>query len=258
MLLAVDVGNSETVVALFTEAKRLQQWRLTSSPRQTGDEIAVLLHYLLHSVNVGEGEISGVAVSSVVPSLTPEYRRAVRRLFDRDAFVLSAATLPDLPVLYPDPASVGADRLANALALVETRGAPGIVVDLGTATTLDVITAAGEYAGGVIMPGVVTAANALFLHGARLARVEIARPRHVVGRTTEESLQSGIFYGAVGAVDTLVQAVIEEQGFPKEVPVVATGGLAGSIAAASSTITAVDDALTVTGIRLAWEKAGRP
>ncbi len=258
MLLAIDVGNSETLIALFEGTELRHHWRLTSSPRQTGDELAVQLHYVLSSEGRSEGDIDGVALSSVVPALTPEYRRLGRRLFGREVLVIDHDTVPYLPVRYHDPASVGADRLVNAVALIENYGAPGIAVDLGTATTLDVVSAAGEYLGGVIMPGVATAANALFARGARLARVEIARPGHVVGRTTDESMQSGIFYGAVGAVDALVRAVRQEQGFPEDLPVVATGGLAEAIAGASETITAVDDALTVTGIRLVWEKAGRP
>jgi type III pantothenate kinase len=258
MLLAVDVGNSETVVALFEGETLRHHWRLTSSPRQTGDELSVLFHYVLSSVGASEGEITGVAVSSVVPGLTPEYRVLARRLFDREALVIDHRTVPDLPILYHDPASVGGDRLANAAAVIAAYGAPAIVVDLGTATTLDVVTADREYAGGVIAPGIATSANALFTHGARLARVEIRRPAHVVGRTTEESMQAGIFYGAVGSVDALVRAVVRELSLDPGLPVVATGGLASAIAAASETITAVDEALTVNGIRLIWERRGRP
>ncbi len=258
MLLAVDVGNSETLVALFEGETLKHHWRLTSSPRQTGDELSVLFHYLLSSVGAEEREITGVAVSSVVPGLTPEYRALARRLFDREALVIDHRAVPDLPILYHDRASVGADRLVNAVAVIAAYGAPSIVVDLGTATTLDVVTANREYAGGVIAPGISTGANALFSHGARLARVEIKRPAHVVGRTTEESMQAGIFYGAVGGVDALVRAVVKEMGLDPGLPVVATGGLATAIAEASETITAVDEALTVNGIRLVWERAGEP
>ena len=258
MLLAIDVGNSETLIALFEGSDLRHHWRLTSSPRHTGDELAVQLHYILSSVGQSERDVDGVALASVVPALTPEYRQLGQRLFQREVLVIDHRTVSYLPVRYHDPASVGADRLVNAVALIEGYGAPGIAVDLGTATTLDVVSAEGDYLGGVIMPGIATAANALFQRGARLTRVEIARPEHVVGRTTEESMQSGIFYGAVGAVDTLVRAVMEEQGFPADTPVVATGGLAQAIAEASETVTTVDAALTVTGIRLVWEKAGRP
>ncbi len=258
MLLAVDVGNSETLVALFQGDTLRHHWRLTSSPRQTGDELSVLFHYILSSVGADESAVDGMALSSVVPGLVPEYRGLARRLFGREALVIDHETVPGLPIRYHDPASVGADRLVNAVAVIAGYGAPAVVVDLGTATTLDVVNAKGEYLGGVITPGITTAANALFSHGARLPRVEIRRPEHVVGRTTEESMQSGIFYGAVGAVDTLVRAVLGEQGFGPDTPVVATGGLAPAIAEASETITAVDPTLTVTGIRLVWEQAGQP
>lgn len=257
MLLAVDVGNSETSVALFDEDRLLHHWRLTSSPRQTGDEIAVLLHYVLSSVGCGESSVTGMAVSCVVPALTTEYRRVGERLIGRHAFILDHTTVK-VPILYHDPASVGADRLANALAVIEGYGAPAVVVDLGTATTFDVVTAKGEYAGGAIAPGVATAANALFLRGARLAPVEISRPERVMGRTTEEAMQAGIYFGAVGGVDAIVRAIFREMGFAASVPVVATGGLAALIAEASETITKVDPGLTVNGIRLAWERAGRP
>ena len=204
MLLAIDVGNSETAVALFEGERLLHHWRLTSSPRQTGDEISVLLHYVLSSVGRREAEITGMAVSSVVPALTTEYRRVGERLLGRPTFILDHTTVL-VPILYHDPASVGADRLANALAVIHDYGAPAVVVDLGTATTFDVVTAGKEYAGGVIAPGLATAANALFLRGARLAPVEIRRPERIMGRTTEEAMQAGIYYGSVGGMDALVQ-----------------------------------------------------
>jgi type III pantothenate kinase len=257
MLLAVDVGNSETLVALFAGDRLAHSWRLTSSPRQTGDEIAVLVNVLLGSTGRRAEALSGIAVSSVVPGLTAEYRRVAERLLGRPPFILDHRTA-GVPVLYLDPASVGPDRLANAIGVLDRHRGPAIVVDLGTATTFDVVTARGEYAGGVIAPGVATAANALFQRGARLAPVEIRRPERVVGRTTEEAMQAGIFFGAVGGVDALVRAILREQGFGPQTPVVATGGLAPLIAEASETLTEVDPALTVNGLRLAWERAGRP
>ncbi len=258
MLLAIDVGNSETLVGLFDGADLRHRWRLASSPRMTGDELGVMLHYLLSSVGRKEKDVKGLAVSSVVPALTSEYRGLGRRIFERETYVIDHRSVPYLPVLYHDPASVGADRLVNAVAAIELYGKPAIVVDLGTATTFDVITPRGEYAGGAIAPGIATGANALFRRGARLARVEITRPGHVVGRSTEESMQAGIFFGAVGSVDALVRAIVAEQGLDAGLPVVATGGLAAAIAEASETVTAVDEALTVTGIRMVWERAGRP
>lgn len=254
MLLAIDVGNSQTAIGLFEGDSLAAHWRLTSFPNQTGDEIAVLLQVLLQGSGHGAGDLHGIALASVVPSITPEYREVGRRL-GCEVLVIDHASVPDLPVLYHDPASVGADRLVNAVAARAAYGAPVIVVDLGTATTFDVVNAAGEYAGGVIAPGIATSANALFQRGARLAKVEIRKPAHAVGRTTEESLQSGIFYGAVGSVDALVRRIVSEMGFPPDLAVVATGGLAAAIAGESGTVTAVDEHLTLEGIRLVWSRA---
>jgi type III pantothenate kinase len=253
MLLAVDVGNSETSFGLFDGKKLLRHWRLTSSPRQTRDELFVLLHALLRSAGRDEHEVTDVAVSCVVPELIPAYRGMGELLGSQRTLIIDHRTIPDLEILNLDPATVGADRLVNAVAAAKLYGKPSIVVDLGTATTLDVIGSRGEYAGGVISPGILTAAGALFARGARLSRVEVKAPPRVVGRTTEESMQSGIFLGAVFAVDGLVQAIMKEQGFPSGTPVVATGGLASAVKEASKFITAVDLDLTLLGIQIIYE-----
>jgi len=253
MLLAIDVGNSETVLGLFEGERLRHQWRVTSFPRCTGDELFALLHALLASVDRTPAVVTGIAVCSVVPELSSAYRSLGQRLHGEDPLLVGHETVPDLPILNLDPASVGADRLANAVGVRRAYGSPAIVVDLGTATTFDVVSAKGEYVGGVIAPGVLTSAQALFQRGARLPRVEVRPPLRVVGRTTEESMQAGIFLSAVGGIDSLVRAIVEEQGFPPGLPVVATGGLAGSISEASKTITAVDAALTLNGVRLVWE-----
>lgn len=257
MLLAVDVGNTETSLGLYAGRDLVHDWRLASSPRQTGDELGVLLHALLASVDRRLADVTDIAVSTVVPGLIAAYRRLGERLLGKEPLIIDHRSVPGLRILNMDPASVGADRLVNAVAATELYGRPSIVVDLGTATTLDVIGPQGEYAGGVIAPGILTAANALFERGARLARVEIKLPDRVVGRSTEECMQSGIFYGAVFSVDGLVRAIFREQGFAAGTPVIATGGLAGAIQAASETITRVDPTLTLTGIRMVWERSGR-
>lgn len=254
MLLAVDAGNSETTIGLYRKTELVHHWRLTSAHARTGDELAVLFQTLLATVKVEAGEVTGFAVSSVVPDLTPAYRDLGTRLFALDALVIDHRTVPFLPIRVPDPSSVGSDRLVNAVAVSAGYGRPAVVVDLGTATTLDVVGPDGAYLGGVIAPGIVTGALALFQRGARLPRVEVSRPPRVVGTTTEECMQSGIFFGAVGTVDALVRAVLREQGYPEGTPVVATGGLAEAIREASETITAVDANLTLTGIRLVWER----
>lgn len=254
MLLAVDAGNSETTIGLYRKTELAHHWRLTSAHARTGDELAVLFQTLLATVEVRPPEITGFAVSSVVPDLTPAYRELGARLFGAEPLVIDHRTVPYLSVRVPDPSSVGSDRLVNAVAVTAGYGHPAVVVDLGTATTLDVVGADGAYLGGVIAPGIVTGAQALFQRGARLPRVEVRRPAQVVGTSTEGAMQSGIFFGAVGAVDALVRAVFREQRFPEGTPVVATGGLADAIREASETITAVDANLTLTGIRLVWER----
>jgi len=253
MLLAVDVGNSETSFGLFDGKKLLRHWRLTSSPRQTRDELFVFLHALMKSADRDIREVTDIAVSCVVPELIPAYRGMGELLGHRQTLIIDYRAIPDLEILNLDPASVGADRLVNAVAAAKLYGKPSIVVDLGTATTLDVIGSRGEYVGGVISPGILTAANALFAKGARLAQVEITPPSRVVGRTTEESMQAGIFFGAVYAVDGLVAAIMKEQGFPAGTPVVATGGLAVAVQQASQYITAVNLDLTLEGIRSIYE-----
>ena len=253
MLLAVDVGNSETSLGLFEGKKLLHHWRLTSLPRQTRDEIFMLLHGLLDSRSRQLKDVTDLAVCCVVPELTPIYRELGELLTDKRTLIIDYRAVPDLEILHLDPATVGADRIVNAVAAAKLYGKPSIVVDLGTATTLDVIGRRGEYVGGVIAPGILTAANALFARGARLARVEVMPPEHLVGRTTEESMQAGIFYGAVFAVDGLVKAILNDQGFPPETPVVATGGLAEAVRQASKTITAVNPDLTLEGIRSIYE-----
>jgi type III pantothenate kinase len=199
-----------------------------------------------------------MAVSSVVPELIPGYRCVAERLLGRSPLIIDHEAVPYLRIQNLDPASVGADRLANAVAVSAEHGTPAVVVDLGTATTLDVVGTEGQYAGGLIAPGITTSANALFHAGARLARVELKPPKRVVGRSTEESMQSGIFYGAVGAVDGMVRAVMRGEGFSSATPVVATGGLASVIQPFSETVTAVDPTLTLTGIRIIWERHSGP
>jgi type III pantothenate kinase len=199
-------------------------------------------------------DVTDIAVSCVVPNLTPIYRELGEVMTEKGrTLIIDHRTVPDLKIMHLDPASVGADRIVNAVAAAKLYGKPSIVVDLGTATTFDVIGRNGEYVGGVIAPGILTAASALFAKGARLARVEVTPPSRIVGRTTEESMQAGIFFGAVYAVDGLVAAIMKEQEFPAGTPVVATGGLASAVSQASKFITAVNLDLTLEGIRSIYE-----
>ncbi len=245
-LLAVDVGNSETTVGRFVGRELAGFWRLTSG-RHTADELRFVLEALLKAPAAGWGSI----VCSVVPALTVPWRAALRAVTGSPPVEVTAEATK-LPVQVPDPASVGADRIANAYAVRALYGTPAIVVDLGTATTLDCVSKAGAYVGGVIAPGVVTASEELFRRAARLARVDLRRPERALGRTTEECLRIGVLWGNAGLVDSLVRRVRAELGGrPK---VVATGGLATVLAPECETVDLVDETLTLKGMRLLWEE----
>jgi type III pantothenate kinase len=225
-------------------------WRL-SSGRQTADEVALTVRALLETA--GEPRPDGSVLCSVVPSLTPAWLAALERMAAGTPFEVNAATARELVIRYHDRNAVGADRIANAIAVRSLYGTPAIVVDLGTATTFDCIGRAGDYLGGIIAPGVGTSAEELFRRAARLARVELRRPAHAVGRTTEESLQAGVLWGHAGQVDALVRRLaLEMVGTPH---VIATGGWAAIIAPECETVNRVDEALTLKGMRLLWDRA---
>jgi type III pantothenate kinase len=249
-VLAVDIGNSETVVGLLDEREVLKSWRLTSGPA-TVDDIALRLDALLRGAAWPESG-AGAVVCSVAPSLTLSWVGALTRRSGRPPLEVSAQSARSLPIRYHDRSAVGADRIANAVAARGLYGTPAIVVDLGTATTFDCVSQQGAYLGGVIAPGVATSAEELFRRAARLPRVELRRPARALGRTTEESIQSGILWGAAGQVDALVRRLaLEMKGTPH---VIATGGLAKLIAPECETVNRVDEWLTLKGMALLWEE----
>jgi type III pantothenate kinase len=244
-LLAVDIGNSETTVGRFVGRDLDGFWRLTSG-RHTADELRYILEALLKTPAAGWGSV----VCSVVPAQTVPWTEALRAITGLKPIEVTAKNAK-IPVQVPDPASVGADRIANAFAARALYGTPAIVVDLGTATTLDCVSKAGAYVGGAIAPGVVTASEELFRRAARLARVDLRRPERALGKTTEECLRIGVLWGNAGLVDALVRRVREELGgHPK---VIATGGLANVLAPECDTVDLVDETLTLKGMRLLWE-----
>jgi type III pantothenate kinase len=252
MLLAIDVGNTETTVGFFEGEALVHEWRLSSQAARTADECALLIGLLLREAGRGKGDVKQVGLASVVPALTPAYRAMSERLFDVAALSIDGSTDTGVPLLVPDPMSVGPDRIVNLVGALKRHGAPAVVVDLGTATTFDVLDAGGRYLGGAIAPGIQISSEALFQRGARLARVELRPPRRAIGTTTEEHLQTGIFFGAVGQIDEIVRRLLTEMGGPAHV--VATGGLAGPVAAHSATVGTVDPDLTLHGIRLIVER----
>ncbi len=247
MLLAVDVGNSESVIGRFRGAELQDYWRITSG-RVTADELTLTLTQLLGRASVRG---AGAVVCSVVPGLTAAWGEALRRVTGAPPVEIGAGPAP-LALQVPDPASVGADRIANAVGAIARHGAPAIVVDLGTATTFDCVSRDGAYVGGAIAPGVVTSSEELFRRAARLARVEFRRPERALGRTTEECLRVGVLWGYAGLVDGLVRRLARELGGrPK---VIATGGLAPVLAPECESITVIDEELTLHGMRRIWEE----
>jgi type III pantothenate kinase len=248
-LIAVDVGNSETTVGRFRGETLDGFWRLTST-RLTGDEVALLLGGVLGGARAGGA--TAAVICSVVPLLTHSWIEALERTTGATPVEVSAETA-GIPIRYHDRGAVGADRLANAIAVRERYGTPAIVVDLGTATTFDCISREGAYLGGIIAPGVGTSSEELFRRAARIPRVELRAPVRAVGRTTEESLRAGVIWGHAGQIDALVRRLaLEMKGTPH---VIATGGFAALVAPECETINRVDGALTLTGMRIIWQHA---
>lgn len=252
MLLVIDVGNTNIVYGLFDGAKLLHQFRVETTRGRTADEYAVILRQLLAMHDIAPGDVSAAILASVVPALTEPMAALVRRAFGREAMVVGPGIRTGMAILYENPREVGADRIVNAVAAFERVQGGVIVVDFGTATTFDCVTPKGEYLGGVIAPGIQISADALFSRAAKLPRVEIAKPPKVVGRNTVNSMQSGIVYGYVGLVDGLVDRLRDELAYPCSV--LATGGLASLIAPLTRSIQHVDDELTLTGLRILYER----
>jgi type III pantothenate kinase len=248
MLLAIDVGNTQTVLGLFDGLELRERYRLGTNPAQTADELAVLLRSL-----VDLETLDGAVVCSSVPQLVREYEAFAERWAGVDLLVLGPGVSTGMPIRYDDPREVGPDRIANAVAARERHGAPSVVVDFGTSTNFDVVSEAGEFAGGVLAPGVEVSMDALFARAARLPKVPFTAPERVISQTTVAALQSGLVYGFAGQVDAIVERIREELGAP-EAPVVATGGLSELIAPHSKTITSVDPELTLQGLRIVWDR----
>jgi type III pantothenate kinase len=251
MLLAVDVGNTETVVGLYGEDDLLDHWRIATNAERTGDEHAMLLTGFLSQHGMNFDQVTGIAVSSTVPRLTATMRRMAARYLDVPTVILEPGVKTGMPILYENPKEVGPDRIANAVAAYDLYGGPTIVVDFGTATTFDAITGKGEYAGGAILPGVQISLDALFMRAAAVRRVELGEPRHIIGKTTVESVQSGVVFGTSELVDGLCERFEEELG---ESTVISTGGLGGMFSRLTKRIEHHEPWLTLHGLRLIFEK----
>jgi type III pantothenate kinase len=252
VLLAIDVGNTNIVYGLFDGTRLSHQFRVETSRGRTSDEYAVVVRQLLAMRDVAASDVKAAIVASVVPALTEPMLELVRRGFGLEALVVGPGIKTGMSILYENPREVGADRIVNAVAAYERWPQGAIVVDFGTATTFDVITARGEYAGGVIAPGLSVSADALYQATAKLPRVEIVRPATVIGRNTVASMQSGLVFGYAGLVDAIVGRIRGEIDFAPRV--VGTGGLAPLVAREAHTIDECDDMLTLQGLAILYDR----
>ncbi|MEV5735399.1 type III pantothenate kinase [Streptomyces sp. NPDC052292] len=260
MLLTIDVGNTHTVLGLFDGEDIVEHWRISTDARRTADELAVLLHGLMgmHPLlgdGLGDG-IDGIAICATVPSVLHELREVTRRYYgDVPAVLVEPGVKTGVPIQFDNPKEVGADRIINAVAANELYGGPAIVVDFGTATTFDAVSARGEYLGGVIAPGIEISVEALGIRAAQLRKIEVARPRNVIGKSTVEAMQSGVVYGFAGQVDGVVNRMARELADdPDDVTVIATGGLAPVVLGESSVIDEHQPWLTLIGLRMVYER----
>ena len=249
MLLAIDVGNTNTVLGLYDDKKLIQHWRIKTDSSSTADELILTFNGLLKD----QPQVTGISLCSTVPSVLREMRWMLERYFpNTKTVIIEPGTKTGVPIITDNPKEVGADRIANSLAVFERHGGPSVVVDFGTSTNFDVVSEKGEFLGGALAPGIEISLEALASKAAQLRKVEFVKPRSVVGKNTVEALQSGALYGFAGQVDGILQRIIAEIGPVKAV--VATGGLAPLVVEESSTITHHEPDLTLEGLRLVFEK----
>jgi type III pantothenate kinase len=252
MLLAIDVGNTQTAIGLYGDSELIDHWRIATNAERTSDEHALMINDFLGFQGFAlDEDIEGIVLCSGVPRVTAALREMSVRYFRFPALVVEPGVKTGMPILYDNPKEVGPDRIADAVAAYELKGGPTIVVDFGTATVFDAISDRGEYLGGAIVPGIEISLDALFARAAWLRRVELVEPRSVIGRSTVESIQSGALYGVSAMVEGMVSRIEEELG---DCSVVATGGLGSVIAPLTSCIDVFEPWLTLYGLRLIYEK----
>jgi len=252
MLLAFDIGNTTIAIGLFRGPKLAKSWKIKTDRDKTGDEYGAVLFNLFQAAGLQAKRIEAAILSSVVPPLTPVLQDVCRTHFHVDPLVVGPGLRTGMPILYENPLEVGADRIVAAVAAYEKHGGPAVVVDFGTATTFDAISARGEYLGGAIAPGIQIAAEALYLKTARLPRIEIRKPKRAIGRTTVSSMQSGLYFGYIGLVTNTIHEVRKELG--KGAKVIATGGFGGEITPEIPAIDHYEPDLVLEGLRIVYER----
>lgn len=252
MLLTVDIGNTQTAMGLFEGEELVAHWVFTTRTQDTADEVGFMLTGQFDLNGIDSAACENVVIASVVPALTECWATVAHRITGREPIIVGPGIKTGLAMRYDNPAEIGADRVADAIAAIKLVGVPAIVVDLGTTTNIEVIDKEGRFRGGIIAPGMGTGANAMFSHAARLPQVDIVEPDHVIGTNTVDAMRSGIVFGEVARIDGLVRAIFDELGY--ETPVIATGGFSGLIAELSQTITMREPRLTLHGLRLVYEK----
>lgn len=252
MLLAIDIGNTNIVLGLYEASRLATHWRLATQAERTGDEYGAIIGQLVNYAGYRAEQIAAIAVSCVVPPMLTTIQELAQKFFQLDPLIVGPGIKTGMPILYESPKDVGADRIVNGVAAYEKYRDSCIIVDFGTATTIDLISKKGEYVGGAIAPGLSISLEALFQRASKLPRIEIVKPKEIVGRNTVNSIQAGIFYGFVGLVDGIVRRIQKEHGMHTKV--IATGGLAPLVASECSSISEVDEFLTLDGLRIIYQR----
>ncbi len=253
MLLAVDIGNTNIVLGVYNGKKLSHHWRINTDHHKTTDEYGILIKSLLDSDELGLKKIKSVIISCVVPPLLTVFEEISRNYFNVRPMIVNHNTKTGIKICYKNPLEVGADRIVNAAAAYHEFGGPVIIIDFGTATTFCVVSAKGEYLGGVIVPGITISAEALFARAAKLPAVELIKPKNIIGKDTVSSMQSGIIYGYAGMIDAIIERIKSETRFRNPM-VIATGGLSGLIAPETKSIKEIKPFLTLEGLRLIYKK----